>query len=104
LTTRDGQGLRKLDEGIILKVSPVKVPRIIGKGGSMITMIKEKTGCRIMVGQNGIIWLSGPDSEKEKIAVNTINFIEENAHKEGLTDIVKDLLEKKEKKDEKKKG
>lgn len=103
LTTK-GRGLRKLDEGLIIKVSSVKVPRIIGKGGSMISMIKEKTGCKIMVGQNGVIWISGLDAEKEKLAIDAINLIEENAHVDGLTDMVKDLLEgKKVKKDEKKK-
>lgn len=102
--TTKGRGLRKLEEGVIINVTSVKVPRIIGKGGSMISMIKEKTGCRIMVGQNGIIWLSGTDAEKEKLAIDAIYFIEENAHLEGLTDMVKDFLEgKKVKKDEKKK-
>ncbi len=103
LTTK-GRGLRKLDEGIIINVSSVKVPRIIGKGGSMISMIKEKTDCRIMVGQNGIIWISGTDVEKERLAINAIYFIEEKAHLDGLTDMVKDFLEgKKVEKDEKKK-
>ena len=92
LTTK-GRGLRKLDEGIIIKVTPVKVPRIIGKGGSMISMIKEKTNCKIMVGQNGVIWLCGQEPEKEKLAIDAIYFIEKNAHVEGLTDIVKDFLE-----------
>jgi len=94
LTTK-GRGLRKLDEGLIIEVTPVKVPRIIGKGGSMISLIKQKTGCKIMVGQNGVIWLSGSDGEKEKLAIDAIRLIEENAHIEGLTDMVKDFLEKK---------
>lgn len=101
--TTKGRGLRKLDEGIIINITSVKVPRVIGKGGSMISMIKEKTGCKIMVGQNGIIWLSGTDPVKEKLAIDAINFVEENAHLEGLTDTVKDFLEGKVKKDEKKK-
>lgn len=102
LTTK-GRGLRKLEEGLIINVSSVKVPRVIGKGGSMISMIKEKTNCKIMVGQNGVVWVSGPDLEQERLAIDAIYFIEKNAHISGLTDMVKDFLEKKVKKDEKKK-
>ena len=49
--TMKGPGLRKLRGGTLFKVDSVKVPRIIGKQGSMISMIKEKTACRIVVGQ-----------------------------------------------------
>ncbi|HIJ16492.1 MAG TPA: RNA-binding protein, partial [Thermoplasmata archaeon] len=42
-------GLRKLTGGMILDISPSKVPRVIGKNGSMIQMLKNATGCRIYV-------------------------------------------------------
>lgn len=92
LTAR-GPGLKKASGGIIFKVTPVKVPRIIGKQGSMISMIKEKTDCRIVVGQNGIVWVSGADPDKEKLAVDAINVIESESHESGLTDKIKDFLE-----------
>ncbi|MEK6934370.1 MAG: exosome complex RNA-binding protein Rrp4 [Nanoarchaeota archaeon] len=90
-----GPGLRKLSEGVILKVNPAKVPRIIGKQGSMISMVKTKTDCRIVVGQNGLIWIYGIDPVKEKVAVDTIKMIDEKAHIQGLTDEVSAYLEKK---------
>jgi exosome complex component RRP4 len=93
LTLR-GPGLRKLGPGRILKVSSPKVPRIIGKKGSMVSMIKNATGTRIVVGQNGLIWISGDDPKGERIAVATINKIEEEAHIPGLTDRIKAHLEK----------
>ena len=52
------RGLGKIEEGMIIKVNPYKVPRIIGKEGSMIKMIKDETGCNITVGQNGVIQVS----------------------------------------------
>jgi len=91
LTTK-GQGLRKLRGGLLIKVGASKVPRIIGKGGSMVSMIKEATGCQITVGQNGVIWVYGTDGKKEKKARDAIKKIEENAHKEGLTEKVKEFL------------
>ena len=87
-----GMGLRKLMGGRTIKVSPHKVPRIIGKQGSMVSMIKQYTGCRIIVGQNGIVWIMGPP-EKEMVAVNTIRKIEEESHVSGLTERIKIYLE-----------
>lgn len=88
-----GPGLRKLGPGRLLKVSSSKVPRIIGKQGSMISMIKDMTGCRISVGQNGLVWLSGDDPVKEMKAVKAIMMIEEKSHISGLTDLIKGFLE-----------
>ncbi|MEK6952342.1 MAG: exosome complex RNA-binding protein Rrp4 [Nanoarchaeota archaeon] len=90
-----GPGLRKLSDGRIIKVNSAKVPRIIGKQGSMISMIKQMTDCRIIVGQNGLVWLYSVDPLKEAIAVEAIKKIEEKAHIQGLTDEIKVFLESK---------
>lgn len=86
-----GPGLQKLRGGRIISLSPQKVPRVIGKDGSMVSMIKEATGCDIVVGQNGIIWLSG-EPQGEVLAVKAIKKIEEDAHMSGLTDKISALL------------
>ncbi len=88
-----GPGLRKLRGGRIISVSPQKVPRIIGKDGSMVSMIKQATGCNIIVGQNGWIWLDG-EPEGEVAAVKAIKKVEEEAHLGGLTDRMSAWLEK----------
>lgn len=90
-----GPGLRKLIGGKIATICPIKVPRVIGKMGTMVTMIKDYTGCHIIVGQNGRIWISGATSEDELTASQAIELIEQNAHISGLTDVVKEFLEKK---------
>lgn len=87
-----GPGLRKLEGGRIIAINPHKVPRVIGKQGSMVTMIKEATGCKIIVGQNGRIWLSG-EPENEVLAVNTIKKIEAESHIPGLTEKIKQYLD-----------
>jgi exosome complex component RRP4 len=92
--TMKGPGLRKLGEGRIIKVGSVKVPRIIGKQGSMISLIKEYTGCKMSVGQNGVVWLSGDSAEKENLALKAIEKIEKESHISGLTDRLKEFLEK----------
>ncbi len=83
---------RKFSGGMILKISPVKVPRLIGRQGSMINLIKDKTGCTISVGQNGIIWLQG---ENEVLAAKAIGEIDKKSHKNGLTEYIERFLTKK---------
>lgn len=93
--TMKGPGLRKLGPGRLIEATPSKVPRIIGKQGSMINMIKDATGCKISVGQNGLIWLIAETPEKESLAVETIHKIEDESHISGLTDRIKEFLETK---------
>ena len=90
--TMRAPGLRRLEEGRIITVAPSKVPRIIGKMGSMIEMVKQQTNCQILVGQNGIIWLSG-EPERELLAVGAIRKIEAESHLPGLTERMKLFLE-----------
>ena len=92
--TLRGPGLRKLRNGRIIEVNTNKVPRIIGKKGSMVSMIKQATDCNIIVGQNGIIWLQGKEPEMEFLAIDAIKKIEEESHLSGLTDKMKEFLEK----------
>lgn len=91
LTTK-GTGLRKLVGGRVIKVNPHKVPRIIGKQGSMISLIKEMTNCKIVVGQNGLVWLQGSPTN-ENLAVAAIKKVEEESLQSGLTDQIKAFLE-----------
>ena len=88
-----GQGLYKLNGGRFINVNTNKVPRIIGKKGSMVSMIKQATGVKITVGQNGVVWIDG-DPKMENIAVQAIEQIEAESHISGLTDRVKKFLEK----------
>jgi len=88
-----GPGLRKLRGGQIIEVGCKKVPRIIGKHGSMVTLIKDVTGCQITVGQNGRIWVNG-SPKGQILAVETINKISDEAHTTGLTDKIDSYLRK----------
>ncbi len=86
-----GPGLQKLHGGRIIEVSSHKIPRIIGKEGSMMQLIKTATGCNIVIGQNGWIWISGEPSQEVR-AVQAIKKIEEEAHLSGLTDRITTFL------------
>jgi exosome complex component RRP4 len=90
--TMRGPEFMKLTKGRIIDVSPCKIPRIIGKQGSMISMIKEKTNCKLTVGQNGKVWIQGEDPNNEKKAEDAIKLIDEYAAQEGLTEKVEKFL------------
>lgn len=82
-------GARKLYGGIIIKVTPTKVPRMIGKAGSMIKLIKTKTNCDLIAGQNGTVWIRGENKAK---AIEAILTIERESHTTGLTEKIEKML------------
>ena len=59
----------------------------------MVSMVKQATGCKIVVGQNGLVWIDG-EPDKELIAANAVKKIEEESHLSGLTDRIKVYLDK----------
>ncbi|MEK6849316.1 MAG: exosome complex RNA-binding protein Rrp4 [Nanoarchaeota archaeon] len=89
-----GPGLRKLKGGRLIKVMAAKVPRIIGKDGSMTSMMNQATGVNIAVGMNGMVWIDGTP-EGEIVVAETIQKIQDEAHLPGLTDKIKAFLEQK---------
>ncbi len=68
--------------GTIIRVVPAKVPRMIGKNGSMLAVLKEGTGSSLLIGRNGWIWSKGGDQKK---LAEAINLIESEAHLDNLT-------------------
>jgi len=84
--TLKGRGLGKLEGGFAFNVNPSSVPRIIGREGSMINLIKEKTGCNISVGQNGWVWIKGDDLNSEIRARGAIEFVSDKVLVDGLTE------------------
>ncbi len=91
-------GLGKITRGQIIQVTPSKIPRVIGKKGSMISMIKHETGCQIILGVNGVILVTGKNPDSEELAIAAIQKIENESHTTGLTDRISHYLkEEKEK-------
>ncbi|MEM1566074.1 MAG: exosome complex RNA-binding protein Rrp4 [Candidatus Bathyarchaeia archaeon] len=90
----DEPGLGKITRGQIVRITPTKIPRVIGKKGSMISMIKQETGCHIILGQNGVILVTGKTPEDEELAIMAIHKIEDEAHTTGLTDRILQMIRK----------
>jgi len=84
----------KLNDGLILKIDPARIPRLIGKNSSMLNLIKEYLKIDIIIGKNGRVYLNGNINNVLK-AVDIIRFVINNSYKRGLTEKVKEILENK---------
>lgn len=91
LTIQD-RDLGKIPRGESMKISATRVPRLIGKRGSMIQTIEQATQTRILIGQNGIIVVTGRSPEGIGLAVKAIKMVEDEAHTTNLTQRIKVLL------------
>ena len=93
LITITGENLGKVDSGELIKISPTKIPRLIGKHGSMIQTIEGSTNATITIGQNGLIVVSCDETNGLLKALAAIRMVDEQAHLVNLTDKVKKMLE-----------
>ena len=91
LTIQD-KDLGKIPRGELLKISPTRVPRLIGKRGSMIQTIEQAAQTRILIGQNGIVVVMGRNLYGTQLAIRAIRMVEDEAHTANLTQRVKVLL------------
>lgn len=90
ITLKD-RNLYKIKGGYITYIEPSKVPRLIGKQGSMISLLKKYSNCRIFIGKNGRIWIDGKDDSIAKV-IQAINIVENESTSFGLTDKIENLL------------
>ncbi|MCC6067454.1 MAG: exosome complex protein Rrp4 [Pyrobaculum sp.] len=82
----------KVESGTVAEIAPVKVPRVIGKKGTMLNTLME-LGCDIVVGQNGRVWARCKDPRDEVFLASLIKKIETESHVMGLTDRIKAEIE-----------
>ena len=95
LVTIADRELGKIESGDLITISPSKVPRLIGKRGTMIQTIETATDAVITIGQNGWVVVSCENPEGLLKAKKAIQMVNEQAHVANLTDQVKEMLESK---------
>ena len=93
LVTISDRDLGTIDSGVLVKISPSKVPRLIGKRGSMIQMIEMATNAAVTIGQNGWVVVSCETPEGLLKAKKAIEMVDQKAHVANLTDQIKEMLE-----------
>ncbi|MGQ9478429.1 MAG: exosome complex RNA-binding protein Rrp4 [Thermoproteota archaeon] len=90
--TLRGRGLGVVQDGTLLSITASKVPRLIGKKGSMLSLIERETGVRLTVGQNGRVIVHSEDPVIVSKIREVLNMIERESHIYGLTERVEILL------------
>jgi exosome complex component RRP4 len=93
LVTISDRDLGTIDSGVLVQISPSKVPRLIGKRGSMIQMIEMATNAAVTIGQNGWVVVSCETPEGLLKAKKAIEMVDQKAHVANLTDQIKEMLE-----------
>ena len=86
-----GENFGKIDSGELVKISPTKIPRLIGKHGSMIQTIEGATNATITVIQNGLVVVDCEESDGILKAITAIRLVEEQAHRVDVTDKVTEM-------------
>ena len=59
--TMKGIGLRKISTGVVEYIGSNSTKIFIGSEGTNLQKIKQQSGCRITVAENGRIWVEGSD-------------------------------------------
>ena len=93
LITIIGENLGKIDSGELVKISPTKISRLIGKYSSRIQTIEASTNATITVGQNGLIILKCDDSTGLKKAIATIKMIGITHSNANLEEKIQNILD-----------
>ena len=86
-----GEGYGLVSKGEIVKISPTKVPRLIGRRGAMINLIMQKTAADLQVGQNGVVVVTGPPEGIVK-ATEAIKMIEQETYAADLMGKIEQFL------------
>jgi exosome complex component RRP4 len=92
VATMKGMGLRKLKSGLVEQIPPHIIPQVIGKGGSMLQALKDLGDARLVVGQNGRVWIDGEQDGMRDIR-SALKLIRDTAHLPGLRERIDALGE-----------
>lgn len=90
ITTSSSKFLGELKGGHLVKIKPPRVPRVIGKNQSMLSLLRKQA--KVLVGDNGFIYIKTENKEKFKTLKDAIKMIERQAFTRGLTERIKKKL------------
>ncbi len=86
------EDIRVFYGGEVIEVSPAKVPRIIGKNGSMLKVLMDGSDSNLIVGRNGWVWAKGGNVP---LFIEAVELIERESHLSNLTNRVAAFLKEK---------
>ena len=88
--TMKGVGLRRLNEGAVVSIPVNLIDTLRGDNNSMVSRIRDVTDCRIIVGDNGRVWIHGMQNDMH-VARQLIQTLNQEGHKNTFESAVKAL-------------
>ena len=85
--TMKGIGLRRLNEGCVVPIPVNLIDTLRGENNSMISRIRDLTDCRIIVADNGRVWVHG-DADNMFAARELIQTLVDEGHMNNFEDAV----------------
>lgn len=92
LDASSSRELGPIRQGVVVAIEPTRVPRVIGRNGSMIKLLNKELDANIVVAQNGYVWVRAKDPTTINSAVRIIRMIDAEAYTQGLTSRVEAML------------
>ncbi len=90
--TMKGVGLRKLKEGTVLDL-PVNLVKLVrSDNDSILNSLKEASDCRIIVADNGRMWVDG-SPENISMVRDAIDLLKSSGHMSNVTDVISQFVE-----------
>jgi exosome complex component RRP4 len=91
--TMKGVGLRRLKEGIMADISMNHISRLRGDNDSTLRELKEVSDCRIIVAENGRVWIDG-DSDGISFMRTVLELVRNDGHKATFSESLDSLIQK----------
>ena len=88
--TMKGVGLRRLNQGTLVNLPVQHLGRIRGQNNERLQRIKDATDCRIILGENGRVWIDG-DSDGMAVARRLVTKIASEAHWHDIEEIIDEM-------------
>jgi len=76
--TMKGIGLRKITTGVVESIGSNSIKLFVGSEGKNLQKLKENSGCRITVADNGKIWIEGEDKGISAVRDVSLDFSNSN--------------------------
>lgn len=90
--TMKGVGLRKLKEGVMEEIPINTIAHLRGENNSLLNKLKDASDCRIIVAENGRVWIDG-DGSGISFVRSIIEITRNSGHNSRFTENILEIIE-----------
>ena len=90
--TMKGVGLRKLKEGVMEEIPINTIAHLRGENNSLLNKLKDASDCRIIVAENGRVWIDG-EGDGISFVRSIIEKTRNSGHNSRFTENILEIIE-----------